>query len=198
MRGTVKSEAIVKIKMDIVQFYNLMRRASGNYADLLKAANKTQDEYFGKLDEIIEIINGHGIPGDFNVDVQWTNIDDPEAVERVTSVRDDMRAALATAAAGTHAQKLHAIRIFRDMFLETWEGPFDLGGGRRRRYRKARKTQRGGNTLNMRWLTRRVNRLSLRNLQREENRLSEEEDHEMPGRGWSAKRRRRTHKRRSA
>ena len=193
--------------MDIVQFYNLMRRASGNYADLLIAANKTQDEYFGMLDEIIGTINGHGIPGDFNIRVQWTNIDGADAVERVTSVRDDMRAALATAAAGTHAQKLQAISIFRGAFIETWEGGpigYDLEGGRRRRQRKGRKgrkTQRGGNALNMRWLTRRVNSLTLKNLQREENRLSESEHEEMPGRKWlsSKKHRRGTRKtRRSA
>ncbi len=62
------------------------------------------------------------------------------------------------------------------------------GGGRRRTHRYA---------SNMSWLRRRVNSLSLRNLQREENRLSEEEDHEMPGRGWRRRQTRRHRKRRA-
>jgi hypothetical protein len=72
------------------------------------------------------------------------------------------------------------------------EDPTAMSGGRR-----ARKTHRRRNISDMSWLRRRVNSLSLRNLQREENRLSEEEDHEMPGRGWvRAKKARRTRRRR--
>jgi hypothetical protein len=62
------------------------------------------------------------------------------------------------------------------------------GGGRRRTRRYA---------SNMSWLRRRVNSMSLRNLQREENRLSEEEDHDMPGRGWRKRKQTRRHRRRA-
>ena len=66
------------------------------------------------------------------------------------------------------------------------------GGGRR-----ARKTRRR-NISNMSWLRRRVNSLTLKNLQREENRLSEEEDRDMPGRGWAhTKKARKTRRRRA-